>query len=816
MTATALVIDDPVGALPFTLTPSFAGEAMAVTVHRRTKNRTKKTNASHPTSSLITRSDSERQLSLPLKKRPFRDTSVTAANDKDENDSHDDMPRPTKLRRLVASYWREPKTTRAPSSDTATGHAPAPRPIVDWLLITQRDPASGSYIYEEQYAAEEYSRQTSRLPRAQHGPVASSTAARGDSALPRLPLTQYRSPHQHGWQVNGSATASDHGPVQSARNSAPHLDRYRAPSWLDHHHPQWSRPALQTTTIPAPVATPAVRFAPRAPPLLHNHGDTQQPPTVAAMTKPARACPVVLGPTTTHASHPARFVAMRSGDASDGQTSDETSSPQQARRRSLATPAREAVSSMEMEEDELWRLQESSPNTSMTMPQSSTSPQGAGAEPPPVTPSPNPTQQGGPTAYIRVPLHPHTSNSFSMHAAAAAPGTVLPYQVPLPPMSHDQWQWLAAAVAGQDHDNGRFELTAPAASMPPPGRGFEPHARLVVHGDDQTLHGLAECNRINDHAVRSDNHGLAAPLAPPPTQGLPSRSIGSSTTTNIAMGRLDLHDYIPGFVPPDTVPPTGASRWPHAAPSWDSPTMASASRHVPPEHCSSTEIVHSMPSALSPLGLVTMKSNGRHTVEQTSKVRQQSVKQSTSKSNKKRSGTQKKRSTRHYHPSAAGPHPPLKPEYMLNFPAESTAPRPDMAGSMATTTTTAEEQPMPHHPAARFVATSTTLQPMPDRVSSMTTTTMATTNPVETDAATTTTLEKSWSLSSSAHTSSEASATAPMPYPLPFGLASVAAPPMNLDPHPLYTSQTAGRVQSAFAPGRVMKTPRHLYERTEI
>jgi hypothetical protein len=68
---------------------------------------------------------------LPLKKRPFQGPM---------QDDDDESPPPTKLRRLVASYWRMSRLHDA----------------AGWMDITRGPPASGSYLYTEQYPEDEH------------------------------------------------------------------------------------------------------------------------------------------------------------------------------------------------------------------------------------------------------------------------------------------------------------------------------------------------------------------------------------------------------------------------------------------------------------------------------------------------------------------------------------------------------------------------------------------------------------------------------------------------------------------------------------
>lgn len=86
-----------------------------------------------------------KQSKLPLKKRPLREMM----NDSSENEEDSDgslPPPPTKLRRLVASCWNDDRLVRSMIQLQISSP--------NWKEITKKSPSSGSYVYEEQYAAE--------------------------------------------------------------------------------------------------------------------------------------------------------------------------------------------------------------------------------------------------------------------------------------------------------------------------------------------------------------------------------------------------------------------------------------------------------------------------------------------------------------------------------------------------------------------------------------------------------------------------------------------------------------------------------------
>jgi hypothetical protein len=66
-----------------------------------------------------------------------------------------EIPPPPKLRRLVASYWKQPDCPNRNDKNPPPPHqgkVPVPvTPIINWEFITQGPPASGSYEYYEHY-----------------------------------------------------------------------------------------------------------------------------------------------------------------------------------------------------------------------------------------------------------------------------------------------------------------------------------------------------------------------------------------------------------------------------------------------------------------------------------------------------------------------------------------------------------------------------------------------------------------------------------------------------------------------------------------
>jgi hypothetical protein len=151
----------------------------------------------------------------------------------DQNFQPHDAPPPTKLRRLVASYWKQPDSPRASSAHGASGQSAPGRVTPNWEQITQGPPASGSYDYDEHYYGSRKVRKESPMDvsppshrcRQEYFDVDPSTSPTSDT-LPRnfghfrsdamtmihkpkaAPFIKLESPREHGSHSNMDAFCS--------------------------------------------------------------------------------------------------------------------------------------------------------------------------------------------------------------------------------------------------------------------------------------------------------------------------------------------------------------------------------------------------------------------------------------------------------------------------------------------------------------------------------------------------------------------------------------------------------------------------------
>jgi hypothetical protein len=125
-----------------------------------------------------------------------------------------EIPSPPKLRRLVASYWKQPESTKASSAFSETSHhdcgqQSAAAPVTpNWELITQGPPASGPYEYDEHYYGNRKERKESSFavsPPSHRLLQEYSTTSPGSDTLPRN-----FGPHHH---HHNAATTMIHKPT---------------------------------------------------------------------------------------------------------------------------------------------------------------------------------------------------------------------------------------------------------------------------------------------------------------------------------------------------------------------------------------------------------------------------------------------------------------------------------------------------------------------------------------------------------------------------------------------------------------------------
>ena len=106
----------------------------------------------HSASHSISNDVNSVHLPTSIKKRNYHEAMSGIDYSSDDMGSCD--PPPTKLRRLVASYWNDIPPPDLHERDHGVNESNYQRDSPDWKEITKRPPSSGSYIYDETYDEE--------------------------------------------------------------------------------------------------------------------------------------------------------------------------------------------------------------------------------------------------------------------------------------------------------------------------------------------------------------------------------------------------------------------------------------------------------------------------------------------------------------------------------------------------------------------------------------------------------------------------------------------------------------------------------------